>query len=491
MPSAVNREIELKLRVPSTLARSIDLEVTGRGGSSRTHLLATYADTPNGDLAAAHIAWRLRKEGRRWVQTLKALSTADATGLVRSEHEVARNGAAMPALDRTLHDGTPAGEQLKALIDKVGVEPTERFRTDIWRRARKVRTKLGTVELAFDRGKVVAGERSSHVCELEIELVSGSVAAVMQSARGWITEYGLWLDSINKSMRGTMLADGATELPLVKAAIPHLTADMSADAMVRQMVRTILPQVLHNASAVAEDLGGHEHIHQARIGIRRIRTVLGAFADHVPAIDPNWSMRLAHTFSRLGELRDREVVLAQWNDLLTLNGAPPFPVPVSHDTDPRAVLRERDFSLLLVDLLEYAHGEPDDTTAPAGEVVPVVLQHLHRQVKRRSKRFATANVEYRHATRKAVKRLRYIAELSASLYPPKKVKAFLGRLAPAQERLGELNDLLVATDIYRDLTHRHGQAWFAVGWLSSLEKAAVKRSVKPLARVAEADPFWR
>ena len=120
-----------------------------------------------------------------------------------------------------------------------------------------------------------------------------------------------------------------------------------------------------------------------------------------------------------------------------------------------------------------------------------VLQRLHRQIRRRSKKFATGTVEYRHATRKTVKRLRYIAELSASLFQPRKVKRFLSTVAPAQERLGELNDLLVAAEIYQSLTDRHGQAWFAVGWLKARERAAVKRAIAPLQRVADAEPFWR
>jgi len=185
------------------------------------------------------------------------------------------------------------------------------------------------------------------------------------------------------------------------------------------------------------------------------------------------------------------VVLAEWTSVLAENGAPPFTLPVAHDTDPRDILRHRNFSLLLLDLLELAYGTPDDTTAPCAEIIAAVLQRLHRQIRRKSKKFATGSVEYRHATRKTVKRLRYIAELSASLYSPRKVKKFLATVAPAQERLGELNDLLVAAEIYQSLTDRHGQAWFAVGWLKARERAAVKRAIAPLQRVADAEPFWR
>ena len=64
MSAPNHREIELKLRVPSPMARSVDLDVAGKGASRRVHLQAVYLDTPTGDLASHRLAWRLRKEGQ-------------------------------------------------------------------------------------------------------------------------------------------------------------------------------------------------------------------------------------------------------------------------------------------------------------------------------------------------------------------------------------------------------------------------------------------
>ena len=95
------------------------------------------------------------------------------------------------------------------------------------------------------------------------------------------------------------------------------------------------------------------------------------------------------------------------------------------------------------------------------------------------------------SVRKRLRRLRYIAELTTSLYDRKKVTRYVKAVAPAQEALGVMNDLTVATELYRDVVPHDSTAWFAVGWLSSRREAAVKACVKPLRDAEDAAPHWR
>jgi len=489
MSTDQQREIELKLRVPTVHADAIERAVAGRSGSERTHLRAAYYDTDDFELAAHGIGWRVRREGRQWIQTLKARDATSA-GFVRLEHNVVVRSRTAPDADVALHEGTEAGTVLRNVLDALTNAPTEQYRTDVWRRTRGVRAPGGQVELAFDRGTITAGDATVDVCELEIELLRGAPHAVLAIARRWIERHGLWLDSVNKSQRGVALARGASELPIVKAPTPTLDADSPIDAAVRTMVRACLVQVMANASAVADGLGGVEHVHQARIGIRKLRTVLREFADHTTAIDPEWGQRLAAVFDRLGERRDREVVLAEWSAALASQGAPPIEAPSSLGDDPAAVLREPAFSLLLLDLLDYAYGTPIDTDLRTGDIVAQVLHRLHRGVRRHAKQFASTTPAGRHAARKHVKRLRYVAELTASLYRRKRVQRFLDQLTPAQDALGLLNDLSVATELYRGLTTRTEGAWFAVGWLRAHEDEAIAKCLKPLRNAARAESYW-
>lgn len=491
MQATSTHELELKLRVPNGAIAAVEKAVSGRNGANRTRLQASYVDTPDRRLAAHGIGWRVRKEGRRWVQTVKADLPGGPDGLRRLEHNVPVSSRTRPEPDAALHAGTEVGDRLQAVIAKLDAAPAERFSTDIWRLSRQARVTGGVVDLAFDRGTIHAHDRRAAVCEVEIELVKGRPHAVIATARSWVQRYGLWIDVATKAHRGHMLADDQTESPLVKAPTPALEPTMSIDAAVREMTRACLVQIMGNASAVAGGTGNHEHVHQARIGIRKLRTVFSAFDGYPTAVDETWSAALADVFARLGAGRDRTVVLAQWIDALREAGAPPITQPSSVSEDPSDIFRSESFNLLVLDLLDYVHGQPLDDDTPLLDAVGRELRKLRRRSVREPKRFPSLLPIEQHAVRKRLKRLRYIAELTTSLYDRKKVTRYVKAVAPAQEALGVMNDLTVATELYRDVVPHDSTAWFAVGWLSSRRETAVKACVKPLRDAEDAAPYWR
>jgi CHAD domain-containing protein len=299
------------------------------------------------------------------------------------------------------------------------------------------------------------------------------------------------VDATTKAKRGVMLSTGLVELPIVKTPVPQLHADMSVDTAIREMTRACLVGIMANASAAASGLGGHEHVHQVRIGIRKLRTVLKVFGGYSTAIDPEWGEQLALVFAKLGTSRDRDVVLHEWAATLHEAGAPNIvPPPASHD-DPASVLRGEDFSMLILDLLDHVHspGLPGDGDLTA--TVSKELRRLRRKSLRHAKDFTNLAVTQQHDVRKRVKQLRYVAELTASLYSEKKVKRYVQAISPAQEALGTLNDVGVAGELYRTMTFADPQAWFAVGWLSSRRDEIVQTCVRPLRDAAKATPYWK
>ena len=109
---------------------------------------------PGADLAQAGLALRVRKEGRRWVQTLKGAGDGIWQ---RLEHEVVLNAPArwVPAVDPALHDGTPAGEALRQALGEGALLPT--YGTEVTRTQRLLRARGCLVELAFDHGRAGGG----------------------------------------------------------------------------------------------------------------------------------------------------------------------------------------------------------------------------------------------------------------------------------------------------------------------------------------------
>jgi inorganic triphosphatase YgiF len=508
-------EIELKFQVPDQSRRAIDAAVRA-GDSRRTRLQAIYFDTPDRRLAAAGLALRLRKEGRHWVQTLKA---AGPSAMQRFEHNVALIGApsvptgAVPSADPLRHAGTPVGDRLAAALAALpGEEAPPRlavqYRTDIWRRSRTLRATGGSVELAFDSGEIVAGSRRWPVCELEIELVRGRPLAVIDVARRWVRRHGLWLDVRSKAERGDRLARDATVGPAVKAAAVRLARETSADAALQAVIANCLQQILPNASEIADGRCSDEHVHQLRVGLRRLRSALRFFDGWTAHVDPAWDERLAALFRQLGVARDRDALAASLLPALREAGAPLFELPPAPEAPtPSELLRATGATLLLLDLLagQVDVGGPPAlqpaTTSvtgalaapapPLADAVAKRLRRWHRRVARAARRYDELDDVARHLLRKRVKRLRYAAEFAASLFKGRAVARYLAGLAPVQDSLGRYNDLCVGLATYRSAVGDDPRAWFAIGWLTARREVLLAQSAAALKEFARCEPFWK
>jgi hypothetical protein len=87
-------EFELKLEIPAGRLEAA-LAAMKREGAKRERLRAVYFDTQDGALVAHGIVVRMRKEGRKWVQTAKAPGSG---ALARLEHNApGRHGGAAGA----------------------------------------------------------------------------------------------------------------------------------------------------------------------------------------------------------------------------------------------------------------------------------------------------------------------------------------------------------------------------------------------------------
>ncbi len=277
-------EIELKFQVPAGRVEALARAVA-TASATRVPLRAYYFDTEDGRLAAAGLALRLRKEGRRWVQTLKG--AGDGIWL-RLEHEVSLRavGGTMPTVDPARHDGTPAGDALRRALGQDGVLQSI-YGTEVTRMQRPLRGQGCVVELAFDRGTLTAGDRRWPLCELEFELKSGEPAALAILAARWVRRFGLTLDTRTKAERGERLARGERLGAPVKARALALPQDVDCETALRQVVANCLQQVLGNASDLAhEDGTDPEHLHQLRVGLRRLRTALRELGPLTAAVPP-------------------------------------------------------------------------------------------------------------------------------------------------------------------------------------------------------------
>ena len=509
-------EVELKFLVPAGSLAALAREMA-RGAAVPEHsaLAARYLDTPDRRLARAGLAWRLRREGRGWVQTLKA---GGPHALERFEHEVIRPDGNP---DASPHAGTAAGDRLLALLRRAqtaGSGPVVRFQTDVRRTTRRIRTRGAVVEVALDQGRLLAGPAAERICEVEFELCTGSAAALLALAERWRKRFGLVYDPRSKAERGDRLAQGSPHPPVRKAAPIAYARHASAREACVVVLDECLAQLTRNAIGLCagDPLLRVEHVHQLRVGIRRLRSALRSFAGWVPEPPIALIDALRALFAALGPWRDADVMAGGVAAGLAQAGAPPLRLPpVAAAPDVVALITAAPTQQTLLGWITWHTGlaEPPGKAAAgaaaAGSVAPATTgaaaaeqaaaPGLPRRAERRLRRwhdrvvadadaFDTLDEQALHALRKRIKRLRYAVEFFTPLLRTGQVRRYLRVLAPAQDQMGALNDLLVARSRYQALVEADPAAWFALGWLAARIGEARSVARATLARLAKADP---
>ena len=502
------RELELKFTVDAKRAAAVDAALR-RLPSEQSTIESHYHDTVDRRLAEAGLSLRLRKTGRAWEQTLKAGGESVVDRHEETVPRPGRWGPQGPPIDIRLHTGSIAGALLEAALkgrESTGAALRPMCTSRIRRRTIELDACGARIEIAFDRGVIVAAGASTPVCEVEYELKSGDARALVQVARAGVLEHGLWLSTISKFARGDRLARGAGRGPAIRAEPPRLDAAMSGAEIEQAVLRSCLDQVLANASEVASGQFDEESAHQLRVGLRRTRTAARELGALSALPDSQWEDQLTGAFRALGVYRDRETVARSLQARLTTAGSPEptLPPPAAAVPDPVAVVRDPGVQCALLEVLGSTLGpalaqggagvRKDAADADVGHTMRRIrsrLGKLDRELKPMAKAFEALDDSARHRVRKRLKRLRYLAELVGPLFDHRQVGRYLERLRPAQDALGTHNDLVVGLRMAQEAVDRgDAKAWFNVGWLTAARTASATRCAKALARAAQARRFW-
>ena len=484
-------ELELKFRLPPG-GREHLLKAVGQRHLERVDLDARYFDTPDNLLARHRVAWRLRRENTRWVQTLKA---SRAHAVERLEHEVELAPGTVPsAPDPSLHDGTEVGALLRKLLARHDEPPlVEIYRAEVVRLRRVLPYREALVEWSLDEGCLVAGDRVRPLAELELEIKGGDPQALYAMGRDWQVRHGLWLDVISKAHRGTLLATGREFADPVKADPPELARGMRGDAPLRAIVAACLAQILTNAGELAGGSHEPEHVHQARVGLRRLRTALHELAALAPGLAEEVEPRLAAVFDALGAVRDRHVIATTLAPELRRAGAPLTDPEAAGESPPdvAALIRGSDFQCEMLRLLAWSQATPEgpDDAKPTA-LLRKRLDHLLHRVADAARAFETLPLDDQHRTRKRLKRLRYLADFAAPLFRKGRAEAWARAASDAQDALGEHIDHALAARRFEAAAERDPRAWFAAGWLRARTVDSAKAGRRGLARLVRADTFW-
>jgi len=493
-------EQELKLNVPRQSQQAVE-KALRTGTVQQTRLRARYFDTEQRDLVKAGVALRIRLEGNQWVQTIK----------MPGEHALERielnHPRPEPTLDFAVYENVPIYKKLLKLQSKLDI----RYETDIQRLYRKVRTTHGVVEIAYDRGEIIAGGLTLPVSEVEFELLSGQPQAIFEIGMKWQRRFGLILDLRSKAERGDLLAATANKLKQLDkdksqdstskcsrvianfwkprtALQTAITPDMTSAKALSTVMQECLEQIIRNSAVLAEvdtagicQMSNAEHTHQLRIGMRRLRSAWSLFSPLTPLPPKVWRDELKQYFSQLGSNRDSDVIRNTIIPALEAAGQPTVEIPESKiDDNASEIACSKPFQSLQLQLLAWSvNGHPlqalaSSSESPATDNKPDLKPRLRKRLRKWTSqilkdglKFQTLPVESRHELRKQVKRLRYCLQFASSVFDGKKYDKFNRQLAKVQETLGEMNDLYLALDKFEAIKSTQPGAWFAVGWIAS------------------------
>ena len=195
----MSNEIEIKLAVSDQAFNELQEHL--KNFTCLVHkkqfLSNTYYDYPDHFLAKQKMGLRIRQEDQGLTLTLK--TNGEVVGGLHSRPEYN-----VPLTEKE----TPTNAQLRELypFEQLPSSTLQSiFSTDFNRTFWLVEFQQSKIEVAFDQGKIIAGESEQPICEIEFELKSGNVQDLFDFVETLPFERDIYFSSASKAKRGYLL----------------------------------------------------------------------------------------------------------------------------------------------------------------------------------------------------------------------------------------------------------------------------------------------
>ena len=504
-------EIELKLLAPQGILEKLrEMPVIVQHARNRgafRRLETVYYDTPERLLFQRGMSLRVRRSGKKFVQTLKLLPDIGQP-LMRRQWETPVDGIT-PDLARL--PATEIGDPVTTLISDALVPV---FATKVRRHARRLDLPDASVEIAFDEGTIEAGARQEVLSEIELELKSGNAGVLFDLGTQLLDAAPLQVGTRSKAERGYALAFDVVQ-PAAKAEPFGITAEHVVDDVIALLVGACWHHLLKN-HIVAEEGYDPEGVHQMRVALRRLRTICALFRRDIPSpsfqainSEAKWLMQ------QLGPARDWDVFAATTVTRL-VTAAP----EVDLDGLREAIERQRETSHIALQAVladprcgrfllslgqrverrgwrnEIGRDALTVLSQPILTLANKILSRLYRKALKRGAHFRQLNNNAQHDLRIDLKKLRYASEFFLPLYAGHaSAKRYVARLSKLQGSLGRARDV-ATTRILLDAIRQAAQpelhlAIGAVAGWQARDQIAVAKTLRKRWRRFKATPaFW-
>lgn len=479
----MSTEIELKLQLTPKMAKKLASHpLLANIAPQKQRLLNTYYDTPKLELHARRIAMRFRKKGWQWLLTVKSAEPASGGLAMRSEWET----QATPGVFDFSHVDN---EELRHFLEQASGQLEPVFTTDFRRQIWHVPFGESLIELAVDRGTIESRGKSTPICEIELELLSGQVADIFGLTRLLQEKLDLHPAIASKAERGYKLFLDEPLLPF-KAKAAAITAQMTPVEAFRSIALGCLEHFQRNEKGLL--IGdAPEFVHQARVALRRLRSAIKLFA---PVLPPEFVNAYGQTWrtlaSALGDARNWDVFLTE--TLPPILAAFPDDRNIKHlrNEARKRAKRARQVSARLLATKEYPSLLIEFTSAiyALGDLPPITLAEFAESrittrahgARKLAVRQTSLSPEECHRMRIHFKKLRYALEFFAPLLPRKKTTAYLAALTQLQDELGLINDHVTAESLLA-LTLSMDSGGTVRGWIAGRQDILLTKLPRSLA----------
>ncbi len=488
----MNVEIELKLRVPHSSMAKLSRHPLLKSPKISLNLVSRYFDTPALDLKSKGIALRLRKVGRRWVQTVKGGGNMLAGVHTRNEWEVPLH---RDALDFTRFDDPFLVEifgnaELRRDLEAV-------FHTEFTRKTVSVEYRGSLIEYCFDRGRIVSGENEEAISEIELELKSGDPSSLFDFALELQKTAPLFIEGRSKAERGYALYMGGAINRVRKAQAADLERKMDVEEAFREILKACLEQVQANLQGFLDREEDCEYLHQIRVGLRRMRSAFSLFSGHFgrEAFSPIVS-ELRWLGRELGPARNWDVFL--FETLVPIREAFPGELDGLREEAERRrrkcneaameALSSQRFQILMLNLGALMSRKSGDGSPAIAHFAGDRLEKLYRSFRKGARNIEKLSHPELHALRIRGKKLRYAAEFFSCLYPAQASRDFLKAMAGIQDVLGSINDAETTNHLLQELSDT--DRGLVRGWVGCRTANALSHAALQWEAFDTIMPFW-
>ncbi|TWH77315.1 CHAD domain-containing protein [Azomonas agilis] len=319
------------------------------------------------------------------------------------------------------------------------------------------------IDIGYLQVGVEAGRRTESIHELGVVLHKGKLKKLLDGVTRLAADIPMFLEGQTLAQRCFRLQDQSAAEPL-KATLPELQQPLAGPRLATTLEacqQTLLTnlQVLR----AGRGLDNPEWVHQARVALRRIRTLLRLSHQLMPRRSQKLREALCPLAQKLGQWRDWDVFLQHtWPQWIAQVGAHPADALLQEFFQARRYqaiqevqteLNQASCGRALLELEGLRVRLPAHDRLSARDMACTALRAGYRTwVTALQQIPAHPDPKTYHDLRIVLKKLRYTLDGCVDLFEGKKPKRWLKALTQAQEVLGQQNDQWQAIQVLRNLS---------------------------------------